>query len=313
MRIVFGTPGMVDGAAGRRIAELRPDWTLVDAPGDRWAGALRDADVASPVGARLGAAELDGSAVRLVQQFGVGLDTVDLDACRRRRIPVANVPSTVTANADSVAEVALWLVLGAIRRLGDGERSVLEGAPPPAPAHALAGCRVVLVGLGGLGTAIAQRLAAFEVEVVAVRAHPDHGGAPGVASVHGPDELDALLATADGVVLSATPSGDGPLFTAERFRAVRRGAFLVNVARGALVDEAALVEALDDGVIGAAGLDVIAHEPARADDPLVRHDRVVVLPHQGGVTVENLISTAEAFVDNVGRFERGEPVEWRAV
>ena len=303
-------PGFVESPGGRRLAELRPDWSLVAASGGQWREALRDADVALPVTARVGAADLAGGRLRLVQQFGVGLDTVDLDACRRHGVQVARVPSTETANAVSVAEIALALVLDVVRRI-DAARAGIRSGDPVAPAHTLAGRRVLLVGLGGLGTAIAARLAAFDVTVLATRAHPEHGGAPGVSEVHGAAELDALLPTVDGVVCCATPSG-GAMFTAERFARFRKGAFLVNVSRGIAVDEPALLAALDSGRVGGAGLDVIVHEPARADDPLVAHPGVVVTPHLGGVTVENLRGTAEAVVDNITRLERGEPLRWTA-
>lgn len=311
MRIVCGMPGFVDSPGGRRIRRLRPDWDLVEAPGDRWREALAEADVAVPVGARVGAEELSGSSLRLVQQFGVGLDTVDVDACRAAGVQVARVPSTVSANAVSVAEIAVALVLDVARRI-DAAREGIRTGDAQRPPRTLAGRRVLLVGLGGLGSAIAARLAAFDVTVVATREHPEQGGAPGVAEVHGADALDDLLPTVDGVVCCSTPSSDGPMFTADRFARFAEGAFLVNVSRGIAVDEAALLAALDEGRLGGAGLDVVVHEPARADDPLVANPRVVVTPHIGGATLENLITTAEALVDNVDRLERGDPLRWTA-
>ena len=310
MRIVFGSRGLVDSPAGARIRALRPGWRLEEAAGNAWHEALQHADVAVPVGAGVAAEDLAGG-LRLVQQFGVGLDTVDLDACRAAGVPVANVPSTVTANAVSVAEVAVALVVESARGLDRARRSIAGGGMQP-PPRTLAGRRVLLLGLGGLGAAIAVRLAAFDVRLVGIRAHPEHGGVPGVEEVHGPDRLHDLLGQVDGVVLCATP-GDRPLLDADAIGHLSHGAFVVNVSRGAGVDEAALLAALDDGRVSAAGLDVLVHEPPAADDPLVVHPAVVVTPHVGGQTVENLETTADALVENIDRLERGEPLRWRAV
>jgi phosphoglycerate dehydrogenase-like enzyme len=310
VRIVFGRLGLIGSPAGDRIRELEPEWELIEATGSEWPAALGTADIAVPVISPLGAAELDGSSVRFVQQFGVGLDSVDLAACAQHHIPVANVPSSASGNATAVAELAVLMTLALVRDL-DGARAAVRGQGPQLGfTHSLAGRRIVLIGLGGIGREIAARLAPFRVQVHAVRAHPDRGGAPGVDEVHDVDDLDALLNEADGVILCAPP-GPGPLFTAERFATLRPGAFLVNVARGTLIDEHALLDALNDGTLAGAALDVLTEEPAAPDSPLVQHPRVITTPHIGGVTLENLTSTAEALVENIRRFSRQEPIRWQ--
>lgn len=310
MRIAIGRPGLLDGAAGQRLRELQPGWTLETPEPEQWAAALRSADVAMPVTVPITDALLEGSSVRFVQQFGAGVDTIDLAACRRRGIPVANVPSAASANADSVAELAVAMTLTLVRRLDDLRAATREATMPPA-GPMLAGREVLLVGLGGIGASVAARLAPFGVRLRGVRAHPEQGGPVGVDDVRGPDALDDLLALADVVICCAPPSGDGALFTAARFAAVQRGAVFVNVARGALVDEAALLAALQDGTIAGAGLDVFVHEPPDPADPLVSHPKVIATPHVAGSTLQNLRSTTEAVADNIARFARGEEPRWR--
>ncbi|MGT2426701.1 NAD(P)-dependent oxidoreductase [Amnibacterium kyonggiense] len=267
MRIVFGRTGLISSPAGDRIRELEPAWSLVEGHGDDWRTLLRDADIAVPVISPLGASELDASSVRFVQQFGVGLDSIDLAACATRGIPVANIPSTESRNAVGVAELALLMALALIRGLDDARAAIRGRSAQPGPSHSLAGRRILLIGLGGIGAAIAARLAPFDVRVDAIREHPEHGGAPGVDEVHGVDDLDELLGRADGVILCTPPWGPDPLFDAARFAALRPGAFLVNVARGALIDEPALLAALDAGIVFGAGLDVLTREPAAPDAP----------------------------------------------
>lgn len=310
MRIAIGRPGLLDGPVGARLRELQPGWKS-DAPAaDEWAGTLRSADVAMPVTAPITDALLEGSSVRFVQQFGTGVDTIDLAACRRRGIPVANVPSAASANADSVAELAVTMTLSLVRHLDDLRAAARTGTPPT-PVPMIAGREMLLVGLGGIGAAVAIRLAPFGVRLRGVRAHPQRGGPAGVDDVRGPEALDDLLALADVVICCAPPSGDDALFTTARFAAMKRGAMFVNVSRGSLVDEAALLAALEDGTIAGAGLDVIVHEPPDPNDPLVSHPRVIVTPHVGGGTLQSLRSITEAAASNIARFERGEEPRWR--
>jgi phosphoglycerate dehydrogenase-like enzyme len=221
------------------------------------------------------------------------------------------VPGDVSGNADSVAEVAVASLLWLARDL-DGQRASARSGAARRPARAVFGRSVALIGLGTVGTAIARRLAPFGVEVTAVRADPGRGGAPGVDRVVGPDRLDEVLAAADAVVCAAPPAEDGPMFTAERFAAMREGADFVNVARGGLVDEAALLAALDSGRVGGAALDVFQHEPPDASNPLVVHERVIATPHIAGVTEQNLLGTADAVVENIERVLAGEEPRWCA-
>ena len=312
MRVALGRVGILQSPGGRRLQQLKPDWDFVEGHRDDWAALVRDADAIVPMMSPVTDTELEGSPARIVQQFGIGLDTIDLEACRRRGVPVANVPGDVSGNADSVAELAVAALLWLARDL-DAQRAAARSGGQGRPVRAVFGRSVALIGLGSVGAAIAKRLDPFGVHVTAVRAHPDRGGAPGVDRVVGTDRLDEVLAEADVVICAAPDGGNGPLFTADRFAVVREGADFINIARGGLVDEPALLAALDSGPIAGAALDVFAHEPPDPSNPLVTHERVIATPHIAGVTEQNLLGTADAVVENIERVLRGEDPRWRAV
>ena len=312
MRVALGRVGILASPGGQRLQQLQPDWEFVEGHREDWTALVREADVIVPVMSPVTDVELEGSPARIVQQFGIGLDTIDLEACRRRGVPVANVPGDVSGNANCVAEVALAALLWLARGM-DEQRQAARSGGGGRPVRALFGRSVVVVGLGTVGAAITTRLAPFGLHVTAVRAHPERGGAPGVDQVVGSDRLDVVLAEADAVICAAPDGGHGPLFTAERFAAMQEGADFINVARGGLVDEVALLAALDSGRISGAALDVFQHEPPDPANPLVTHARVIATPHIAGVTVQNLLGTADAVVENIERVLAGEEPRWRAV
>ncbi len=175
----------------------------------------------------------------------------------------------------------------------------------------LLGATVLIVGLGAIGTAVARRLAPFGARLLAVRAHPELGGPAEVTDIAGPGRLPGLLGIADAVVCCAMFSDEtAGLFDAGAFAAMKPGSLFVNVARGGLVDEAALLAALESGQVGGAGLDVYAHEPPDGDSPLLRHPRVVATPHVGGLTEVMFRRTAGLFAANLHRWAAGEPPRW---
>ena len=184
---------------------------------------------------------------------------------------------------------------------------------PGAPIRELGRCRVLVVGAGGIGGAIAERLAAFGCRVTGIRRNPGRGAPPGFETVHGPDALERLLPESDVVILSAphTPETRG-LLTAARMDLLPRGAMIVNVARGALLDEDALVERLRDGRLRGAVLDVFSREPLPGDSPLWHLSQVLLTPHVSAVSPEGFWERGLAlFLDNWRRFAAGEPLRNR--
>ncbi|EPX84496.1 Phosphoglycerate dehydrogenase [Rubellimicrobium thermophilum DSM 16684] len=204
--------------------------------------------------------------LRVIAKWGTGLDSIDRAAAAELGVPVLNSPG---AFADAVAEVAIGLILMLRRHLAAIDRAIRAGAWPKPQGVELRGATLGMIGLGAIGGRIAELGRAFGMEVI----HHD----PFVAGSVPP--LD-LAARADVVCLACALTPENRHIVDARFlAAMRRGAILVNVARGPLVDEAALVAALESGHLGGAGLDVFEEEPLPASSPLRRLDNVVLSSH----------------------------------
>ncbi len=218
-------------------------------------------------------------------------------------------------HAVAMAEHALGLMLTFVRKLHlarDLQHARRWGqvplwTEPPAFAR-LAGGTLGLVGLGAVGSALAVRAAALGMHVVAVRPHPCADPAP-AHEQWGLDRLDDLLARADWLVLVAprTAASTG-MITAARLARLKPGAVLVNLGRGALVDEPALIAALRDGRLAGAALDVVSEEPLPADSPLWGMPNVVLTPHVGGLAPGHWEGALEQFADNLECYLGGEPL-----
>jgi len=233
-------------------------------------------------------------ALEIIANFGVGYDSIDLDAAARRGIVVTNTPDVLN---DEVADLAVALLLATVRRLPQADRFVrsgrwLQGNFPLGPT--LRDRTVGLVGMGRIGKRIAQRLSAFEVPIV----YHSRTARPDVPYRHYPEllamakDVDTLLA-----ILPGGPATKG-LIDAAVLAALGPDGILINVARGSVVDEPALVEALRSETILAAGLDVFADEP-RVPQPLLELDNVVLLPHVGSATRHTRGLMGRLVVDNL--------------
>ena len=203
--------------------------------------------------------ELDGETIRagqfgLIQQFGAGVDNIDMPAATSAGVWVANMPGL---NAVDVAEHAVMLLLALLRRLPEAPSGFHPGHWGDPPGEALAGSTVCIVGLGAVGTQLARRLDPFEVRLIGVRRDVRRGGPPTAPAIEivGADQIHQALMAADAVILTASHEpGTPPLIEGLALAAMRPGARLVNVARGALIDEAALLDGLDQGRLAGAGL-----------------------------------------------------------
>ena len=272
------------------------------------------ADVLLPAMARVDGELMDAvRGLRLVQQWGAGLEGVDVAAATRRGIAVANVPTAGTGNAESVAE---WCVLAALalsRRLREAERTIRQGAGWGIPAgRALLGRTAGIVGLGGIGRALAARLRPFGMRLLAVRrrgADPALAATVGIDWLGGMEELPDLLRRSDYVFLCVplTPETRG-LLDARALALLPPGAVIVNPGRGGVVSEEALVAALASGSIAGAGLDVFEREPLDPGAPLLARDEVVATPHVAGVTDASYGGIARGVAENIRRLVAGEPL-----
>jgi len=311
-KVLFGVPRFSAELSWADLAAELPGWEISVSPRGRVADYLDGVDVVCPWGSPVDAATLAAGSFGLVQQFGVGLEKVDVAAATELGVYVARIPGDAGANADSVAEIAVLHLLALGRRLDELSVAMRERRWETRPlGGSLLGQTVLIVGLGTIGDALAARLAGFGVRMTGVRAHPERGGPPGVAEVAGPAGLRGLLGQADAVVCCAMlDEGTAGMFGADEFAAMKPGALFVNVARGGLVDEAALLAALEAGQVGGAGLDVHATEPADPDSPLLRHPRVFGTPHAGGLTRTMFTRSGRVFAQNLARWAAGEPPRW---
>jgi phosphoglycerate dehydrogenase-like enzyme len=291
----------------RRLEPLLAGWTLAVCAKEEVASNLASVDALVPYGARIDSAVIADGGFGLIQQFGVGLETIDIDAATGAGVWVARVPSATTGNADSVAEHAILLMLALSRngpQMHESLRRRLIGEPA---GLALAGKTACIVGLGGVGSALALRLQAFGMKLIGVRSRPELGVAPGVQMRgYGASELGEALGQAHYVIVCATMDANNrKLIGQAALAAMKKGAFLVNIARGGLVDTAALEAALASGQLAGAGLDVIEGEPIDPDIGLLRHN-VIVTPHVAGVTDISYAGIARVVAENLQRYARGE-------
>jgi glyoxylate reductase len=246
-----------------------------------------------------------GPGLRGVCNVAVGFDNIDLAACARRGVVVTNTPGVLD---DATADLAFALILAARRRLGEGERLVRAGRPWAwgmdfMVGHDLRGGRLGIVGLGGIGSRVATRGRAFGMEIAYHSRHDSPAAGELVATRL---DLDELLATSDVVSLHAPLTSETRhLIGARELALMKPTATLVNTARGAVIDEAALAEALRDGQIAAAGLDVFEHEPD-VHPGLLELENVVLLPHIGSSTMETRDAMAELAAANAIAIARGE-------
>ena len=233
-----------------------------------------------------------------VVNFGVGYDTTDVDAATERGIGVSNTPDVLT---DCVADLAVGLVIDTVRGLSSAERFVRAGRWPAEGntplTRQVTGKRVGIIGLGRIGSAIADRLTAFRCPV----------------SYHNRNEIDGspyvyacspvALAESVDVLIVAASGGSGTAHLVDRavLDALGPQGYLINVARGSVVDEEALIELLASGQLAGAGLDVFAHEP-NVPDALLAMDNVVLLPHVGSATVETRAAMEALTLENLDRF-----------
>jgi lactate dehydrogenase-like 2-hydroxyacid dehydrogenase len=248
---------------------------------------------------------------RMLANFGVGFNHIDTSAAKSRGLAVSNTPEVLT---EATADIAMTLLLMVSRRTGEGERQVRSGAWSGwRPTHMLgtqvSGKTLGLVGMGRIARAVARRAHhGFGMHIIF---HDPYPPSPPEAAALGAEPrqtLEQVLEESDFVSLHCPATPDTRhLMNRERFARMRRSAFLINTARGDIVDEAALVEALADGTIAGAGLDVYEREPAVTPE-LLKMENVVLLPHLGSATQETRVAMGQRAVENLRLFFTGAPL-----
>jgi glyoxylate reductase len=248
-----------------------------------------------------------GERLQLIANFGVGTDHIDLKAARARDIVVTNTPGVLT---EDTADLVMALILAVPRRLAEGEKLLRAGewrgwSPTGLMGHSVTGKALAIFGMGRIGRAVAKRARACGLSIhyhnrerLPERVERELG------AVFWPD-LDAMLAAADVLTVNAPHTAETHhVIDARRLSLMKRDAYLINAARGAIVDQEALIEALEAGVISGAGLDVFPHEP-EVDPRLLRLPNLVLLPHMGSATFEGRTAMGEKVIANIRAWADG--------
>ena len=250
-----------------------------------------------------------GPQLKLIAQFGTGVDNIDLETARNRSILVTNTPGVLT---EDTADMTMALILAVPRRLAEGSYLLKSGSdewhgwsPTWMLGHRIYGKRLGIVGMGRIGQAVAKRARAFGLQV---HYHNRRRVAPEVEKALEAaywDSLDQMLACMDIISINCphTPA-TYHLLSARRLALMKPTAYIVNTARGEVIDENALARMIENGQLGGAGLDVFEHEPA-VNPKLLKSDKVVVLPHMGSATLEGRIDMGEKVIINIKTFLDG--------
>jgi glyoxylate reductase len=297
---VFVTRALPGGAIDRLAAEHEVEvWPEpLPPPRDEMLGHVREAEgLLALLTDRVDAELMDAAAnLRAISNYAVGVDNIDVDAATARGLPVGNTPGVLT---DTTADLAVALMLGIGRRLVDGDAYVRRGEwrtwePDQLLGRDLHDATVGIVGFGRIGQAVARRLEGFECTIL----HTSRSGGVG---------FEELLERSDFVSVHTplTPETRG-LIDAEALRRMKPTAYLVNTARGPVVDTDALAAGLHAGEIAGAALDVTDPEPLPADHPLLDAPNLLVLPHLGSATYATRERMADMAVDNLLAGLRGE-------
>jgi phosphoglycerate dehydrogenase-like enzyme len=245
--------------------------------------------------------------VKLWQVLGTGLDHVDITYIVNRGLPLANTPGPFSSVA--LAEHALLFMLYFAKQFPLSQRNLRSGVFYRPLNAELEGSTLGLIGLGASGRELAKRAAAFGMRIVGLDVQPPPQevlDSLGVACLGGPEALEGLLGQSEYVSIHVPLTGQTRhMLDARALASMRRDAVLINVARGEIVDQAALLDTLRNRRIRGAGIDVFAHEPLDPDDPLLELDNIVLTPHVAGGTTGTSRRRAEAVAENVRRTAAG--------
>lgn len=271
---------------------------------DEMIAAVQDCDVLVPTVTDVIDAELIAHAserLKLIANFGAGVNHIDLKACRARGIIVTNTPGVLT---EDTADMTMALIISVPRRLAEGEKLVRSGqwkgwSPGGMLGHRIGGKALGIIGMGRIGQAVARRARGFGLSIHYHNRHrlPKVVEAELGAAWH--PNLDEMLSNIDILTIHTPRNADSEqLIDAERIGLMRPHVYLINTSRGGIVDEEALVAALEAGRLAGAGLDVWQHEPA-IDPRLLALPNVVMTPHMGSATFEGRMASGEKVITNI--------------
>jgi phosphoglycerate dehydrogenase-like enzyme len=299
------------------IRDAHVDWLRATFPQHTFVRADTDADMLSAVGdaevafsSRINAEHFAAACrLRWIHSLAAGVGSMLFPALVNSDVVLTNSRGNT---APMIAEHVIAVVLSLLRDLPRAHRRqqerrwALDEFEEATSIRTLRGSRVLIVGLGSIGADTAQLAAAFGAEVTGIRRRPEAPRPPGVTAVFGPEHLRDQLAMADVVVIAAPQTAETVhLIGARELAAMKPGAVLVNVSRGKLVDDTALIAALDAGTLRGAALDVFEHEPLAADSPLWSREDVLITPHVAGYHEHYWRDALALFAENLRRYEAG--------
>lgn len=311
MKILFC--GRIFAEAPKFLREALPSDDISSCDTLEVAARSLDADVLIPLMTPVSRDIIENSRVRLIHQWGVGLEGVDIDCASQKGVSVCNVPGDVTANADSTAEHAIFLMMALSRKIHEFKASFESNSWGSPTGMSLLQKKALIVGMGRVGKALARKLAALGMIVQAVTRD---GTIPQeeelqVGRVDKLANLNDLACDAD-FVISTTSLNDQTrgLFDSRLFSSMKNSAFVVNVSRGPVVVDQDLIQALSSGKIAGAGLDVFSTEPFKANAELLSSPKVVASPHIAGVTLQNYMGICSIVADNISRLKESRPLRY---
>jgi len=271
----------------------------------------KDAQIIIPAIAKIGEEIYKkASFLRLVQQFGAGLETIDIKSATRYQVAVANIPTLGSGNAESVAEWFVMAALGLSRRVCEIRSQVSRGNPWGSPVgQALYGRTAGLVGFGGIGKALARRLKPFQMKIIAIKKNPDKNIEKnlGIEWIGGIKDLPKLLKQTDYLFICVPLTVKTRNMIGEKELALLpKGTYILNAARGPIINKKALINTLDSGHLGGVALDVYWIEPPEPNDPILDYTNVMATPHIAGVTDISYSRIAAGVAENIRRVMEGK-------
>lgn len=266
--------------------------------------AVKSCDVLVPTVTDMIDADLINAAsdrLKLIASFGAGVDHIDLAAARKRKIIVTNTPGVFT---DDTADMTMALIFSVPRRLAEGEKLMRSGTwrgwrPSGMLGHRIGGKKLGIIGMGRIGQAVAQRAAAFGLSICYHNRRKLPESIETTLNACYYDDVDALIADSDIITIHCPHNADTHnLITAQRIAMMKPSAYIINTARGEIIDEEAMITALEQEKIAGAGLDVYSHEPA-VNHRLLKLNNVVLIPHMGSSTFEGRAASGEKIITNI--------------
>jgi glyoxylate reductase len=242
-----------------------------------------------------------GERLKLIAQFGAGVNNIDLNAAKAKGIMVTNTPGVFT---DDTADLTMALILSVPRRLAEGEKLVRSGEwdgwrPSGMLGHRVGGKTLGIVGFGRIGEAVARRARGFGLEIIYTKRKRLPASMEEDLGITWEEDIDRLVAKSDIISLHCPLTAQTEkLISASRIASMKPNAYLINSSRGELIDEDALISALENQKIGGAGLDVYTHEPA-VNPRLLALSNVVLIPHLGSATFEGRQASGERVITNI--------------